>query len=279
MFGPRQRDEDVVALLEPGTSPGLAPLQSDPQVGGQPQGRMGVTVGPGPGDGLPVGVRRVFPHGVDPSVVEGRFAIHEDFDGAAHAANRAQQDVLGVPIHRCAAVRTGAGVEVMPRTHHQGVAHDHPARRGLPRGFHDQAARKIPARRRHRHPVGPDPEMPGAAVEHRAEHARRIRPGHAHPLHRTGRGDQAGVFAVGEECVVGDRRKRAAPGSARDVGKRLRHVQRAGATVPGPAVLGGCDVQNHPDIIAGETRVVHRMDGSLRARRHRLQISASGCGQ
>ncbi len=50
--------------------------------------------------------------------------------------------------------------------------------------------------------------MAGAAVQDGAEHAGRVRPRHAHPLHRAGRRDQAGGLAVRQERVVGDRRKR-----------------------------------------------------------------------
>ena len=45
---PAQRDEDVVALVEPGPGPRLVPLQADPQVRGQPQRgvRLGVLARP-----------------------------------------------------------------------------------------------------------------------------------------------------------------------------------------------------------------------------------------
>ncbi len=83
--------------------------------------------------------------------------------------------------------------------------------------------------------------MAGAAVEDRAEHAGGVRPRHAQPLHRTGRGDQAGVLAVGQERVVGDRRERVPQRSARGVGHRGRHGQRRraiAAAVPRPRLLG-----------------------------------------
>ena len=69
-------------------------------------------------------------------------------------------------------------------------------------------------------PYGPEPEVPGAAVQDRAEHAGGVRPRHAQPLHRTRRGDQAGVLAVGQEPVVRDRRERIAQRTARDIRHR-----------------------------------------------------------
>ena len=44
VLGPAQRDEHVVALLEPGPGPGLAALQPDAQIGRQPQRRVRVRV-------------------------------------------------------------------------------------------------------------------------------------------------------------------------------------------------------------------------------------------
>ena len=167
MFGPGQRDEDVVALLHSGACPRLVALQSQPQVGGQAQCRMRVGVTAGPGDRLAVGLGRVLPRSGDAVVVESRLAVHHQLDCAAHASHRAQQDVLGVPIHRCAAVRAGPGLDVVPRSHHQRIAHDHPAGMGLPGGLQDQAAGQIPPRgrapTRHTGPAGSGPRRgPGS---------------------------------------------------------------------------------------------------------------------
>ena len=226
MLGPTQRDEDVVALLHPGACPGLVALQTQSQVGGQPQGRMRVGVAAGPRDRLAVRLGRVLPRGGDAVVVERRLAVHHQFDGAAHTSHGAQQDVLGVPVHRGAPVRARPGLDVMPGTHDQRVAHDHPAGVGLPRGFQDQAARQIAACGGHRHPVGREAEMAGTAVQDRAEHAGGVGARDAQPFHRTRRGDQAGRLAVRQERVVGDRRKRVPQRAARGVGHRRRHRQR-----------------------------------------------------
>ena len=129
------------------------PSRPMPQVGGQPQRRVCLGVARRPRDGLAVRLRRVLPGGRDAVVVERRLAVHHELDGAADAAHGAQQDVFGVPVHRRAAVRPRPGLQVVPRAHHQGLAHDEPAGVGLPGGLQDQAAGQIAARGRHRHPV------------------------------------------------------------------------------------------------------------------------------
>ena len=240
-----QRDEDVVALFQPGPRPRLAALQPDAQVGRQPQRRMRVPIVVGPCDGLAVGARRILPAGVVPVVVERRLAVQHQLDGAADTTHGAQQDVLGLPVHRGAPMGARPPLDVVPRAHHQRVTHDQPAGVGLPGGFQDQAARQVTPGGGHRDAVGAQPEVPGAAVQDRAEHAGRIGSWHAQPLHRSTGGDQAGVLAVGEESVVGDRRERV-PQTARHVGHRCGCVELHGRAV----LVGGRRVlQNHPDII------------------------------
>ena len=210
VMGPTQRHEHVVALVHPGACPRLTAFQTDVQIRGHPQRRVVVRLLAGTGDGLAVRVARVLPGGAFAVVVERRLAAHHQLDGAAHAAHGAQQDVLGIPVHRSAAMRPRPPLDVVPFPHHQGVAHDQPAGVGLPGGFHDQAAGQVSAGRGHRDAVGADPEMAGAAVQDRAEDAGGVRAGHAQPLHRTGGGDQAGRLPVGQKRVIGDRRKRIA---------------------------------------------------------------------
>ena len=226
MLGPGQRDEDVVALLHSGACPRLVALQSQPQVSGQAQRRMRVGVAAGPGDRLAVGLGRVLPRGGDAVVVESRLAVHHQLDRAAHTSHRAQQDVLGVPVHRRTAMRARPRVDVVPRPHHQRVAHDHPAGVGLPGGLQDQAARQVATRRGHRNAIRAQPEVARAAVQDRAEHTGGVGAGDAQPFHRTGRRDQAGVLAVGQERVVGDRRKGVPQRPAAGVRHRCRHGER-----------------------------------------------------
>ena len=147
--------------------------------------RVGVTAGPR--DRLAVGLGRVFPRGGDAVVVESRLAVHHQLDRAAHASHRAQQDVLGVPIHRRAAMRPRPRVDVVPRSHHQRIAHDHPAGVGLPGGLQDQAAGQVATRSRHRNAIRAQPEVARAAVQDRAEDAGGVGARHTQPFHRAGR--------------------------------------------------------------------------------------------
>ena len=252
MLGPAQRDEHVVALFEPGPGPRLPAFQPDPQVGGQSKCRMGVRIFAGARDRLTVGVGGVLPGGVHAGVVERRLAVHHQLDGAAHALHGPQQDMFGIPVHRGPAMRPRAGVDVVPRPHDQCIPHDHPAGVGLPGGLHDQAARQVAARGRHRHPIGAEPEMTGAAVQDRAEDAGGVRPRYAQPFDGAGRGDQAGVLAVGQEGIVRDRRERVAQRPTGRVRHRRGEGQRRGrfeARHVGGAVAPGLGLQNHGDII------------------------------
>ena len=199
----------------------------------------------GPRDRLAVRAGRVLPAGADAVVVERRLAVHHQLDGAAHASHGAQQDVLGIPVHRGAAVRARPRLDVVPRPHHQRVAHDQPAGMRLPGGLQDQAAGQVAARGRHRDAVRAQPEVAGAAIQDGPEDAGRVGPRHAHPFHRAGRRDQAGGFAVRQERVVGDRGKRVPQRPARRIRHRGRHGERCGV-----GLVGGLGVlQNHADII------------------------------
>jgi hypothetical protein len=202
-----QRHEDVVTLLQPGPGPRLPPVQTDPQVRRQPKRRMRIRVLLGPRHRLAIAGGRVLPTGGIAVVVERGLTVHHQFDGPADAAHRPQQRVLGVPVHRGPAMGVRPGLDVVPRTHHKGVPHDHPAGVGLPGGLQDHRARQVPPRRGHRDTVGTDPKVPSAAIEDRTEQARRIRTRCAQPLNRPSRRDQAGVLAIRKKRVVRDRRK------------------------------------------------------------------------
>lgn len=160
MPGPRQCDEDVVALGEPGAGAGLVALEAQSQIGGQPQRRVCVGVAAGPRDRLAVRRTGVLPLGRDAVVVERRLAAHHQFDRAADAAHRAQQDVFGVPVHRRTPVRARAPLQVVPGALHQRLADDEPAGVGLPGGLQDQAAGQVPACRGHRDAVGASRKCP-----------------------------------------------------------------------------------------------------------------------
>ena len=223
----------------------------------------------GPRDGFPITTGRVLPVGADPVVVERRLAVHHQLDRAAHASHGAQQRVLGVPIHRYPAMRPRPCLDVVPRAHHHGVADDHPAGVGLPGGLQDQAARQVTPGGGHRDAVRADPEVPGTAIQDGPEHAGRIGPRHAQPLHRSTRGDQAGVLAVGEEGVVGDRRKRV-PQTARRVRHRGGRVElHRGAVLVGWRRM----LQDHLDIIDRRPVPRRRLRGTQPAGRGRRAVA------
>jgi len=86
---PAQGHEDVVALGQPRACPGLPPLQPQPQVGGELEGRMVPLLRRGHRDGLAVDVAGVLPAGPAAVVVEGRLAAQGQLDRAGDAAHRA----------------------------------------------------------------------------------------------------------------------------------------------------------------------------------------------
>ncbi len=201
---PRQGHEVAVALHHAGAGVEAPALDPGTEVGGDAKLDAGAIAG---GDDLAVPVAFVDPIGLDAGVVKHGVAGHGEVDRTTHAPDRAQQAVLGVVVGRRAPVGLRTLRQVVPGTHAQGVAHDQPARAGLPGRLDHEAARQVAAGRRHHLVVGTDPERPGAAVEQRTEDGRRVGPRHAHPLDRPARGDQAGRFAVREERIIGDERE------------------------------------------------------------------------
>lgn len=279
---PTQRDEYVVALRESGACACFVALEADAQIGGQPQRRVRLRVLARARDGLAVCCRGVLPRRTLAVVVERGLAAHHQFHDAADTSHGAEQDVLGIPIHRSAAVRARPGVQVVPGPHHQRVAHDEPPRVRLPRRLEDQAARQVPPGSRDRHAVGPEPEVARTAVEDRPEHAGGVGARHAHPLDRPCRRDEAGVLAVGEERVVGDRGERIPQPTARDVRdgsgdrERCRRFDVAAAVLAG-AVRGLGVLQDHAAHHRPQThpRLAGRQPGVSDARR-RARARAGG---
>ena len=238
---PRQGDEPDVALLEQGAGAGLPALETQPHVGGEGQ-RDVAALGARPG--LVVALTGVLPADVRASVVEHRLAVHDGLHLAGHAADGAQQDVLGLVVVGGAAVGERAVVLVVPRTDQQRVAHDDPAGGGAPAGLKDHRPGQVAAVGRHHDVQRCHPERAGAPAQDGAEHARRVKARHAHPVHRAAGGDQRRHLTVAEEPVVTDRHR---PGMADRAGEPvaslplLRHVcsipcARGGEQVHTPAL-------------------------------------------
>ena len=96
---------------------------------------------------LVVAVAGVVPvHGLA-AVVEHRLAVHHRLHLARDAADRPQQDVLGLVVGGRAAVGRGAVRGVVPRSDQQHVADDDPAGRGAPAGLEDHRAGQVATRR------------------------------------------------------------------------------------------------------------------------------------
>jgi hypothetical protein len=205
--GPGQRHEVMLTLPHPGSGHGPAALEAKPHVGGQGQPGVGV------GGGRPADALRVVPVGVLPAprvcaVAEHRLAVEGDLDLAGDAADRAQQHVVGVVVGRRAAVRVRQFGVVVPGAHQQRVTDHQPAGRGGPAGLQHHRPRQVAPGGGHADPLGAEPEAARRPVQHRAEHAGRVHPRQAQPLHVPAGGDQRGGLAVRQEAVLADRRER-----------------------------------------------------------------------
>ncbi len=198
---PGERAEDLLALFEDVPSADPVALDADGHVGLQPHGQLrAARVGAMP-------LLRDRPRGRDAAVVEDRFAGQLDLDLALQADRHAHEQMLGVFVGR----GTGVGRdEIHPAAgpERERVAHGHPAGRRVPGRQQRVRARLIHARGGHVDAERGETEGARLAIEQRAEHAGRVEAGHAQPVDRAVGGDQRTGVAVGEEGVVGDRRKR-----------------------------------------------------------------------
>ncbi len=162
-----------------------------------------------PDHDLVVVVAGVLPAAAHPPVVERRLADERQLHLAVDAADRAQQHVVGVVVGGHAPVRVRALAVVVPWADQQDVADDDPAAARAPAGLEHHRAGQVAARRRHLHAGRAQPEDARVTVEHRAEDARRVHARETHPLDSAARRHERSGLAVGQERVVGDRRKRA----------------------------------------------------------------------
>ena len=207
VIGPGQGAEVDLAFLHPGPGHGPAALEPEPHVGGQGQRDPGGPAGRA-ADALGVPPVAVGPGPLVAAVVEDRLALERDLDLAGDAADGAQQHMVGVVVGGRPAVGVGQLALVVPGPHHQRVAHHQPPGRGGPAGLQHHRPGQVPAGGRDVDPFRAEAEPAGRPVQDRAEHARRVHPGQAHPLHVPARRDQGGGLAVGQEAVLTDRRER-----------------------------------------------------------------------
>ena len=156
---------------------------------------------------LAVSVAVVLPLAFGDAVVEQRQAVELDLDARVLARRDAQQ---GVRARTCRPARGGSRVAV--RCHRTGrsierVAYAQPARRCVPRRLGDIGPGHVPPLRGDLRVRRREAEEAGRAVEQRAEDARRVGAGQAHPLDGAVGGDQAVGLAIRQERVLGDRGK------------------------------------------------------------------------
>ena len=246
MLAPRQRAEDLLALLDQVPGGRARPLDAEVEVARQVQLEAAAL-----DRHLSVVVAGVLPAAALAAVVERRLADERELDLAVHAAHRAQEHVVGVVVGRRAAVRVRAVLVVVPGTHEQEVADDDPAAAGPPGRLEDHRAGQVAPRGGDVHAGRAEPEHAGVAVEDRAEDARRVHPRQAHPLDAAGRGDERRRLAVRQEAVVGDRGE----GTPSEALRRqlLDHPvvsqQRECTGVNGPAVAIG-NIRARPVVLA-----------------------------
>ena len=200
---PGQRAEAGLALLQQRPAPGAGFLQAEADVGGQGEGQVQALR---LDDGLGVAALGVPPAGVLASVVEGGHAVQGELGLAVHAADRAQQHVLGVVVGGRPDVRASVRMVMLPRPHDQALAHHEPALAAVPAGLEHHRPGQVAPVARHIHVVRAEPEPARVPVQHRAEDARAVHLRQAHPLDRAARCHQRGDLAIGQERVVRDRR-------------------------------------------------------------------------
>ena len=199
---PRQRHEPGVALLEHGARTGLATFEPEEHVGGQGQRDARVRRR---GPALVVAVAGVLPLDRGSAVVEDRLAVHDRLHLARDAADRSEQDVLGLVVGRRPPVGHRTVGAVMPGPDQQDVPDDHPATRRAPAGLEDHRPREVAASCRDQGIERRQLERPGAAAEDRPEGAGCVEARNAHPVDRAARSHEGRHLTVTEEPVVPDR--------------------------------------------------------------------------
>ena len=202
---PGQHAEAGVAILQQRPPAGGRSLQAEADVGGQGEGQVQALR---LDDGLGVAAFGVPPAGVLAAVVEGRHAVQGELGLAVHAADRAQQHVLGVVVGGRPDVRASVRMVVLPRPHDQAFPHHQPALAAVPAGLEHHGPGEVTPVARHVHVVRAEPEPARIPVQHRGEDARAVHLRQAHPLDRAARRYQRGDLAIGQERVVRDRRVR-----------------------------------------------------------------------
>src|SRR5919204_910259 len=228
--GPDHGHIGALALAEDLARVRARPLEPHAQVRDQPDRNLVLTAAR---QRLVVTRARVLPLRAGLSVVEDRLAVEAELDLADDAPRCAQEDVLRLVVVGGTAVCARAPLAVVPRADAHGVADDHPAGARPPRRLEHERPGQVAPARGDLDARGAEAEAPGRTVEDRPEHARTVRPRHAHPLHAPAGRDEAVDLAVGEKGVLGDGRERAGHAWLADLRPDLGHGRLAVAVAAG----------------------------------------------
>lgn len=165
--------------------------------------------------------------------IEGRLALDHEVHGAAQAADRPQQDVLGEMIGGHSPVGARPASFTAPGPDEQHVSLHRPPGCCAPCRLEHHRPGQVSPARRHRHVCRSHPEQPAVAIQDRGKDAGRIHPRHAQPLDIAARGDERARLAVRDEAIVGYRRK-GAPADGRVEGLRCLDRLVGGIHSPSP---------------------------------------------
>ena len=200
---PRQRGEGPLPLLQRRAAVAAGPDGAETEGG---RHREHGVAGRRPDRHGLVAVPVVVPHAGLHSVLEDGHDVGHDLHMPLDAGGQPQQGPRGGGVARRPAV-VGSPRPVVHRLNDEQVLHQQPAGRGVPCRLEHHGPGDVAPVMGHLGVHGPEPEVSGRAVEEGAEHAGRVRPREAQPLHRAVRGHETVVHAVRDEAVVGDRRK------------------------------------------------------------------------
>ena len=200
---PGEGDERRLTLPEGGASVAARPDLSQPDAALDLERRV---AGRWEHGHRPVVVVVVAPLPGGGPVLEERHAVGDDLDLASDAGRRAHEGPGGRGVRRGPPI-AGTPLVDLDGSDDEEVVDDEPSGGGVPRRFEHHGAGQVPALVWDEGAGRPESKLARRPVEQRPEDAGRVRPGKAEPLDRAVRRHQTAVLAVGQEAVVGDRRK------------------------------------------------------------------------
>ncbi len=142
------------------------------------------------------------------AILEVGHAVDEHFDLLPDTRGHARQGSARRRVPgRPAVVRT-ALLGAADRSHCHEIGDQQPTGRCMPGGLENHRARNVTTMVGHVDVRRPQAKRPSRSIEERSEDAGRVRSGEAQPFDGPVGGNQAVVLAIGQECVLADRRER-----------------------------------------------------------------------